>query len=471
MDLKTYPLVGMRATRLSGLGRLLGRYSFRILLITSSFCRFFETSDLRERARVWAYHSKRLFDSRTEAVSLAAIQACVLLCTIAFGEGDMEMESLYGAQAIRMVQLKGLPVALSSSAIQRETEIRVWWTVWMLDNWASAGARIPRQLTVDPNFPAPMEERDFENLGHEGPALTMTTPSDTAEAGLHRYGLWAQMIPLTEVIAPINEIHELTVQNRLTDDQLFERVDQISYKLDSWKLNLPSSLHFTPEARKSYAATGHGRILAALHTGFHHFSQLLYYQFLQGSISNTAGNNPKIDEYARRCRQHAAELSDLLWIAKQTPGCECSWPMVGHLLAISSSVHLHSLLFDDNESNLGNAKHMLKQNFEMMIFLRQYWPSIDLSMSRLWTFHQACQQSMNTTFTMDHWMLQFLQRYTKPVGDRDASIFSDIGNPADSCSALPWTMVNHRDSNFSYDDSQQDQSDPSIGWRFLKSFI
>lgn len=291
----------------------------------------------------------------------------------------------------------------------------------MLDNWMSAGARITRQLTIAPNFPAPMEERDFEKLGRGGPTSTMTTSPDTA--GLPQYGLWAQMIPLTEVIGPINEVHELTVQNLLTDDQLYERVDQISYKLDTWRLHLPSSLHFTPESRKLYAATGHGRILAALHTGFHHFSQLLYYQFLHRSISNTSGNNPKIDEYARRCRQHAAELSNLLWIAKETPGCECSWPMIGHLLAISSSVHLHSLLFDDNEYSVANAKHLLTQNFEMMMFLRQYWPSIDLSMSRLRAFHQACQRSMSTTFQMDHWMLHFLQRYTQPVGDRDVSIF------------------------------------------------
>lgn len=339
----------------------------------------------------------------------------------------------------------------------------------MLDNWASAGARIPRQLTVAPSLPVPMEERAFENLRHEEPAFAMMLPSD--RAGLHQYGLWAQMIPLTEVIAPINEIHELTVQNSLTDVQLFDRVDQISYKLDSWKRHLPRALHFTPEACKSYAATGHGRILAALHTGFHHFSQLLYYQFLERSISNTAGNDPRIGEYAGRCRQHAAELSNLLWVAKQTPGCECSWPMIGHLLAISSSVHLHSLLFDDKESTISNAKQMLKQNFEMMIYLRRYWPIIDLSMSRLQTFHQACQRSMDTTFKMDHWMLQFLQRYTKSVGDRDASMFWEMEDPPDICSALPSVVANYLDYNFHCDDPQHDQSDVSIGSRILQGFL
>lgn len=93
-------------------------------LITAIFCRFFEISDLRNKARVWAKLSKRLFDGRTEAVSLAAIQACVLLSLVAFGEGEMQMESLYGAQAVSMVQLRGFPAPLSNDAVQQETEIR-----------------------------------------------------------------------------------------------------------------------------------------------------------------------------------------------------------------------------------------------------------------------------------------------------------------------------------------------------------
>lgn len=57
-------------------------------------------------------------------MSLAAIQACVLLSLVAFGEGEMQMESLYGAQAVRMVQLRGFPAPLSNDAVQQETEIR-----------------------------------------------------------------------------------------------------------------------------------------------------------------------------------------------------------------------------------------------------------------------------------------------------------------------------------------------------------
>ncbi|RMZ87272.1 hypothetical protein DV736_g5502, partial [Chaetothyriales sp. CBS 134916] len=147
----------------------------------------------------------------------------------------------------------------------------VWWTVWVLDCWASAEAQIPQQLTADPNFPVPMEERAFEELRVESPDYIMTSPREMVPS--REYGLWAQMIPMTEIIASINELHGLTVQGRLTDVDLFDRVERIAYELDSWKLRLPTSLQLTPENLKSYADTGHGRILSALHSGFHHQSQ------------------------------------------------------------------------------------------------------------------------------------------------------------------------------------------------------
>ena len=67
---------------------------------------------------------KTLFDRRPEAVTLSSLQGCALLGNLAFIEGDAGLESLYGAQAIRMAQLLDLPRRLSKNQIQRETEIR-----------------------------------------------------------------------------------------------------------------------------------------------------------------------------------------------------------------------------------------------------------------------------------------------------------------------------------------------------------
>lgn len=65
-----------------------------------------------------------MFNNRKETVSLLALQSCLLLHIIAFVEGDMESQSLYGALAIRMVQLLDLPRKLSSDRVERETQIR-----------------------------------------------------------------------------------------------------------------------------------------------------------------------------------------------------------------------------------------------------------------------------------------------------------------------------------------------------------
>lgn len=313
-----------------------------------------------------------------------------------------------------------------------------------------------------------MEEHAFEQLSATGPVGTMASPREAVR--LRDCGLWAHMIPMTEIIGSINQLHQMTVQGRLTDSELFDRVESIAAELDSWKTHLPTNLQFTPEILKSYAETGHGRILSALHSGYHHQSQMLYYQFLQHSISHTPVNNPRVLQYASRCRQHAADLTNLFWVARQTPQCEATWPMVGHLLAISSSVHLHSLLFDDDESRIANVKHMLKQNFEMMMDLRQYWPSIDLSMTRLRIFHRACRQSMNTTFNMDHWMLQFLQRYTKTVGERD-TMFWGTSTPIEAWPMLT-SFVEHDQMDYGLDNTlSHGRVDLGIGSIMLQTFL
>ncbi|KAF5639660.1 alpha-glucosidase (maltase) [Fusarium sp. NRRL 52700] len=405
-------------------------------------------SELCERRKDWSSHSKRLFNDRTEPVSLSAIQACMLLCCISASEGETEMESLYGAQAIRMVQLRRLQTSLSTHKLQREMEIRVWWNVWMWDCWESAGSCIKQQLTIDPDFPIPMEEHAFEQLDPGSDHLGLIIQRDEVKSRQH--GLWAQMIPFTQVVAPINEIHELTVQNRISDAELFDKIERIADKLETWKLNLPSTMHVTPTNLASYSSTGLGRTLVALHTGYHHFSQLLYYQFLHRSTSTAAEQSPQVAEYARRCRSHAADLSNLLSRANSTPGCECRWLMVGHLLAVSSSIHLHTLLFDDDEIQIRNVKKMLRLNFEMMMELRQFWPGIDLAISRLQVFHRTCQQSMDTAFDMDYWMLHFLQRFAKPIGDRYATILPEMDHHATGLLEIHGSIGDSQGQAFDY---------------------
>ncbi len=279
-----------------------------------------------------------------------------------------------------------------------------------MDNWTAVGAILPQQVILGPNFPRPMDEVAFEEL-----AMEESFNSPPFDDLARQTGMWAQMIPLTEVIGPINSLHEATVSGGILDDEIFAKVESIANKLDSWLLRLPKHLHPTLENLEGYAAQGHGRTLVALYLGFHHHSQLLYYQFLDsGSHSLT---NPAISKaYAARCKEHAISLSNLLWLATSLPGCDCKWGIIGHLLVISTSVSLHTLIHSADLQEIPSAKEVLSHNFEMMTDLRKYWPSIDLSMSRLRSFHRVCRDGIST-HQMDHWMLNFLRRYMSLVDD------------------------------------------------------
>jgi hypothetical protein len=96
---------------------------------------FFDGIDPHLRGRAWAEYARHLFYLRSEAVSLTAIQTCCILGSLSFIEGDTANESLYGAQAIRMVQLLDLPNSLSTNWVRRETEIRGTLHLPLTDDW------------------------------------------------------------------------------------------------------------------------------------------------------------------------------------------------------------------------------------------------------------------------------------------------------------------------------------------------
>ena len=332
-----------------------------------------------------------------------------------------------------------------------------------MDKWTAVGAKLPQQVILGPSVPKPMEEVAFEDL-----LVDEDFSSPQLDSPYRESGLWAQMIPLTEVIGPINDLHEATVSGQILENEIFARAEAIANKLDSWLLRLPKHLHPTLENLQEYAAQGHGRTLVALHLGFHHHSQLLYYQFLE--FGHYSLGHPALSRaYARRCQEHAMALSNLLWLAKSIPGCDCKWGIIGHLLVISTSINLHTLLHSSDMQEIPVAKDILAHNFEMMTELRKYWPSIDLSMSRLRSFHRVCRDGVST-HEMDHWMLNFLQRYMSLVNDR---LPSDAGSV--SSGPTSWGLDNTNETpNF-----QNGESAPfwygspgsDIGNRILNTFL
>lgn len=234
---------------------------------------------------------------------------------------------------------------------------------------------------------------------------------------------------------------------------MYTAVDNLSQKLDRWSESLPCFLKETTENLNHYVSIGLGTAFAALHLGFHYYSEVLFYQFLAAANedqSSTLTVSPAAP-YAERCTQHALAFYDVLYACDAaTEGRECLYIMLGHMLVVTSTVYVHMLLFNNPMSDsVPIARERLKQNFELLTKLQSYWTTLDASLSRLKTFHRACLKSIENSFRMDHWMLKFILEYGASVpekfdepGSRNEGRIS-VSNPVQIETALTPETLQH----------------------------
>ena len=98
------------------------RARLRTVSIRFSKSSFFANSDPWERGRPLARKCKDLLDLRS--ISLATIQACVLLGTICFAEAEAEAEALYYSVANRLAQMLDLLYKPTSTELERQLNLR-----------------------------------------------------------------------------------------------------------------------------------------------------------------------------------------------------------------------------------------------------------------------------------------------------------------------------------------------------------
>ncbi|RDW58935.1 fungal specific transcription factor domain-containing protein [Aspergillus mulundensis] len=372
------------------------------------------------RARPWFKAAMQAFNSRPELIDLPSLQGAILLSFVALAEGDSAQEALMTSQAICMVRMLRLPENLSTDPIQREVEIRIFWGMWMMENWHAARVLIPKQLVASPTFKSLLEEEAFRNMKPTDP------PDQYAETrinalGLRSRGLWTWMIPLSKFHNQVMRLNDEIVENTISESEIRRRVKGISDDIDQYFRDLPSHLQHTSENRERYFSRGLGREFTILQLNYHHQCQMLFYQFLNKKYTSSETRfNHEDAMCAARCKAHAAALSQVMWDTNSRPGSECLWsPVNGHLLVVSSSVLLYTLMFDTEDESIARAKELLEQNFLMLLQLRKHWSLVELSMARLKAFHRACQKnSTQENFDMDRWMIYFLNRYDANVSER-----------------------------------------------------
>lgn len=262
-----------------------------------------------------------------------------------------------------MAQILRLPLFdLKDTVVTRELKRRVWWTLFMADRWYSSGLGLPRQINdIERSPDLPMNESTFHSLSSV--QLTLDTP--------WKPGLWAHMITLVDLFGPIQDLNRRIVQEDLEDAEINRCVIELSQKLDAWEDMLPADTKLNEENLEGHRSRETGGPFVALHFGFHHYSTLLYFQYLETKRTATATTTM----FAERCKHHASSYSALLKYSREHKGFTAVYPTVGHMAIVSSSVLLHTLLFGDEE-RIPSARNSLNANFEALIELEQYWPAL-----------------------------------------------------------------------------------------------
>lgn len=359
----------------------------------------FARTEPRDRGEVFRTASEKLFSVRE--ISSTTVQACVLLGAYAAASSETDVENMYYSTGGRMCLALDLPNRPAISLLEREVNIRIWWTLCMVDVWSSTAVRLPRIMPMDNNVPLPIDEIPFGSMSLDYNSRVSQEPAVLSSP------LLAEMIKLNRILSRIIDFNRTCVLEHLEGARLEMGVRALSQDLDVWLESLPQHMRDTLTNFQYYASHGLGRMFAAVYLGYYHYGQLLNYQFLAST-----SEIPTIStRYAEACKQHAARLCSLVYRSAATPGSEVLYSAVSHILVIASTIQIHTLLFSSDESQIKISKSRLERNFEILLRLRTYWPSVDSAMSRLRAFHQTCLRSKETSFVLDRWLLRFLVQF------------------------------------------------------------
>ncbi|KAL4964607.1 uncharacterized protein BDV14DRAFT_209218 [Aspergillus stella-maris] len=373
---------------------------FSILALAA---RFSEDQHIRKQTRSFFQTAKDSFKKTLENVNLDNVHAAALIGNICGVEGEPRGESLFFGIAFCMARILRLPEPdAKDDTIMKETKIRTYWSLYMIDQWSSAGLDTPRQIPDTTQHPLPMPELEFQRLRQGAQQVNSTRERIP--------GLWGYMVLLARIFGKIHELHRQLANGRLTNSEMEEKTHDLALQLEEFTQNLPAHMELTRHHLEQHAGVGLGAAFVALHLGYHHYSTLLYFHYLD----STQFEVPNQHLFAARCKYHAAAFSDLLNSSNEVPGCGALYFIVSHMTVISSSALLHTLLFGET-GELPDARRRLSYNFQVLLELKQYWPDVDTMITRLFTFQEACMRSTDRVYVIDKWIVKFLLQHALPM--------------------------------------------------------
>ena len=413
---------------------------------------FSEDTEIQQRGPRFTEAAKTLLKSDLEHACIENIQACILIGNICLGDSNPDAESLYFGElkssvankvsalliqglvlAHRMAQIEKLnALNEADDGITREIKLRLWWTCYLTDTWASGGSGLPRQfniLNVAPRLP--MDEGIFWSM----------RPGDPDVSSYQwRPGFWGYNVKLACIYTQIADYTKLVVQTSAWDEEESEdTVRELSVQLTAYEESLPITMRYSLANLTLQVQRGLGRQFIALHLALNHYYTLLFYQYLDRNRPFTTNGKA----YAERCKHHARLFCDILSASRTHGGAEALYNIVGHVTVVSSSVLLHTFLFGNSDEVL-DIRRRLESNFESLVQLRKYWPSVELmviafsfdlsrkssidrsltsfpsQINRLVIFQRRCLQSeMTNTHRLNKWMVKFLLQHALALDDDD----------------------------------------------------
>lgn len=181
------------------------------------------------------------------------------------------------------------------------------------------------------------------------------------------------MVNLVQIYVKIQSLHTYLGEVTEWDEAAIENsIQELDQELDMFEKNLPPEKQWSVGNLQYHVGVGLGSVYVAFHIGLQHYYTLLFYPYLDRQRPSTQRGKA----YVERCKSHAGVVCDILKASREYDGAAVLYNIIGHVTAVSSSVLLHTYMFG-SANELPHAKARLESNFQSLVQLRNYWPSIE----------------------------------------------------------------------------------------------
>lgn len=273
-----------------------------------------------------------------------------------------------------------------------------------IETWHLAALCIDRAIKPDEAVPFPMDELQFEQLGQ---SLTSPKPYSTrSKAANSSVSLLGSMIKLNKLLDRVNKFNASLASGLTKLETSLHLVEELSSSLHSWRCSLAPQFQYSSANISYWSERDLGQAFLNLHILYHNVGQRLFFQVLFLRHDNVEASVKSTTQvFVEKCKSHAKSMCEIVYRSRERSDTELLSALVGHMLFISSTIHLHTLLFSLDDTEIVEVKLRLEKNFEVLMRLSLYWPNMSTAMSRFNAFHEACLRDGENSFRQGLWIL------------------------------------------------------------------